>query len=76
MRVVVQKRGKLWIYGDGSFVLEVPDLDVEASDLSVELAFLGCLSWKRGKGDSPKLRLSRSGRPSLLGWFGLYRSSP
>ena len=67
MRVVVEKRGKLWIYGDGSFVLEVPDLDVEASDLSVELALLECLSWKRGEGDLPELRLFRSGRPSLLG---------
>ena len=44
MRVVVQKRGKLWIYSDGSFVLEIPYLDVETSDLSVELALLECLS--------------------------------
>jgi len=37
VRVVVEERWELWVYGDGAFVLEVSDLDVEAFNLSVEL---------------------------------------
>lgn len=37
MRVVVEERGELGVDGDGTFVLEVSDFDVEAFDLSVEL---------------------------------------
>lgn len=37
MRVIVEERGELRVYGDGTFVLEVSYFDVKAFDLSVEL---------------------------------------
>lgn len=52
MSVVVQQRGKLWVYGYRAFVLEIPNFDVEAFNLSIELTILGFTIMKRRKGES------------------------
>ena len=49
MSVVVQQRGKLWVYGYRAFVLEISDLDVEAFYLSIELTMLGFTATKLGE---------------------------
>lgn len=38
--IIVQQRGKLWVYGYCAFVLEISDFDVQAFNLSVELTML------------------------------------
>lgn len=35
--VIVEEGGELWVWLDGTFVLEIADLEVEAFDLAVQL---------------------------------------
>ena len=81
--VVVEKRGKLRIWLDGAFVLEIADLEVEAFDLAVQLRReTVSVSKKRtfsrwlGKGDEREgnLPATRPSRSSPL--FPLERSAP